>query len=170
MRLFTASILALSLCLVGCGGDDGGGGSSGGGSGASGGKPLPKLTLSYGNNSRPYMPNPSSVATQVALALRSIGFEVELQKEEWASYLHMVKNGKHQMALLGWSADYPDADNFLFVLLDKTNAVEGSANNISFYKDEQVHEWLMAARSTQDENERIVSTTRRRRRSSTTAR
>ena len=138
------ALLAI-LALVGCAGDDGTG---------SGGKPL-KVVLSYGNNSRPYMPNPSSVATQVAIALRSIGIEVTLQKEEWASYLNLVKNGEHQMALLGWSADYPDADNFLYVLLDKDNARPGSANNISFYRDDEVHEWLMAARTSHDPEERI---------------
>ena len=98
-----------------------------------------KIVLSHGNNSRPYMPWPESVANQVAGALESVGFEVEVRQEEWSSYLKMVKNGEHQMALLGWSADYPDADNFLYVLLDKSNAVVGSANNISFYTSEEVH-------------------------------
>ena len=149
MRL--AIVLAFLLSLTGCG-DDGGGSQSGGD--GQGLKPLPQIVLSYGNNSRPYMPSPSSVATQIALFLRDVGFEVQLQKEEWASYLSMVKNGEHQMALLGWSADYPDADNFLYVLLDKDNARPGSANNISFYRDEQVHEWLIAARTSHDQAER----------------
>jgi ABC-type transport system substrate-binding protein len=114
-RLVTVGLLATLLltppliCLSACGGDSGGGGT----------EPVVKVTLSYGNNSRPYMPSPSSVATQIAIALRDVGFDVTLQKKEWASYLQMAKNGEHQMALLGWSADYPDADNFLYVLLDK---------------------------------------------------
>ncbi len=141
------SVLCL-LATAGCGGDDGGG------SGEL--KPLPPILLSYGNNSRPYMPSPGSVAQQVKLMLESIGFEVQLEKQEWASYLNQVKNGKHQMALLGWSADYPDADNFLYVLLDKDNARVGSANNISFYRDEQVHAWLKAARVSHDPAERVA--------------
>lgn len=149
-RIGSASVLlALLLGLGACGSKDGGGGDDHG---------IPiepvRITLSYGNNSRPYMPSPSSVATQVAIALRDVGFDVTLDKKEWASYLQMVKNGEHQMALLGWSADYPDADNFLYVLLDKDNAVPGRANNISFYTSEEVHERLMAARNTHDRAER----------------
>ncbi len=149
MRLAIVLSLALLLLAPGCGRTDDGG------VGADGLKPLPTLVLSYGNNSRPYMPTPGSVATQIKLALRSIGFKVELRKEEWASYLNLVKNGGHQMALLGWSADYPDADNFLYVLLDKDNARLGSANNISFYRDEEVHAWLRQARSSHDSAERL---------------
>ena len=143
-RLGLVTLLALALPLVGCGED---GGSSGGG------KHL-KVVLQHGNNSRPYMPWPVDVAKQVAASLEEIGFEVEVRPEEWSSYLEAVQNGRHQMALLGWSADVPDADNFLYVLLDKDNARLGSANNISFYTSEEVHELLIKARRTDDAPER----------------
>ena len=133
------ALLALALPLVGCGED--------------GGKHL-KVVLQHGNNSRPYMPWPVDVAKQVAASLEEIGFEVEVRPEEWSSYLEAVQNGRHQMALLGWSADVPDADNFLYVLLDKDNARLGSANNISFYTSEEVHELLIKARRTDDAPER----------------
>lgn len=112
------------------------------------------VVLSHGNNSRPYMPLPEEVAKQIAGDLEEAGFAVEIRKEEWPNYLKMVQNGRHQMGLLGWSADYADADNFLFVLLDKSNARLGSANNISFYTSEEVHERLAKARSTYDTEER----------------
>ena len=113
-----------------------------------------EVSLSHGNNSRPYMPSPADVAKQVAGVLEKIGFTVEIRQEEWASYLKQVQNGEHQMALLGWSADVPDADNFLYVLLDKTNARMGSANNISFYMNEEVHQKLTRARTSADPAER----------------
>ncbi len=115
--------------------------------------PLP-ITLSHGNNSRPYMPLPEEVAKQVAGDLEEAGFKVTIRKEEWANYLKIVQNGEHQMALLGWSADVADADNFLYVLLDKNNARVGDANNISFYTSEAVHERLTRARQIDDEAER----------------
>lgn len=148
-RLVAASLLAVALLGLGaCGHDDTGGTDHGIAI-----EPI-KITLSYGNNDRPYMPSTSSVAQQVAIALRDVGFDVTLEKKEWASYLQMVKNGEHQMGLLGWSADYPDADNFLYVLLDKNSAVRGRATNISFYDSEAVHELLVAAQRTDDRAER----------------
>lgn len=113
-----------------------------------------EVVLNHGNNSRPYMPLPEEVAKQVAGDLEEAGFVVEIRKEEWPNYLKMVQNGEHQMGLLGWSADVADADNFLYVLLDKTNARLGSANNISFYTSDEVHDLLVKARTTYDAAER----------------
>jgi peptide/nickel transport system substrate-binding protein len=54
------------------------------------------------------------------------------------------------MCIMGWMADIFDPDNFLYVLLDKDNAVEGVANNLSFYKGDRVHDLLMRAQRTYD--------------------
>jgi ABC-type transport system substrate-binding protein len=117
---------------------------------------LRHVVLSYGDTGRPYMPQPEEVAKQIASDLEEIGFRVELRKEAWASILNRTQNGQHQMALMGWSADVADADNFLYVLLDKSNARLGSANNLSFYTDETVHKLLEEARYTYDPAARAV--------------
>jgi len=36
---------------------------------------------------------------------------------EWGEYLKRTKNGEHMSALLGWTGDNGDPDNFLYVLL-----------------------------------------------------
>ena len=109
-----------------------------------------EVVLSYGAVSRPYMPNMEEVAKQIAGDLEEAGITVDLKKQEWGPYLQRVRNGEHELALLGWSADIPDVDNFLYVLLDKTQARLGDANNISFYTDEAVHALLEEARYTYD--------------------
>ena len=58
------------------------------------------------------------------------------------------------MALMGWTGDNGDPDNFLYVLLDKDNAKKGSAGNIAFYKNDQVHDLLIKAQTTMDQNNR----------------
>jgi ABC-type transport system substrate-binding protein len=114
-----------------------------------------KLRLSYPSNPRPYMPDPNTLAIQVAEDLKAIGLSVELKKEEWGPYLDMLSNGEHQMGLIGWSADIADADNFLYVLLDKDGAVKGPGNsNNSFWKSDEFHEKVLAARRTYDAAER----------------
>ncbi len=144
MRL--AFALALALGVAACGDESG--------APTAGGKHL-SVVLHHGNNSRPYMPWPGDVARQVAASLEEVGFEVEIRQEEWASYLERVQNGRHEMALLGWSADVPDADDFLYVLLGKDNARIGSANNISFYTSDEVNDLLVAARRNHDVGERL---------------
>lgn len=113
-----------------------------------------EITLVHGDNSRPYLPWPSDVAKQVAGDLEDVGIKVRIEQQPWNSYLEYTKTGQHQMALLGWSPDVPDADNFLFTLLHSTSATPGSANNISFYRNPEYDELLDKARASFDEAER----------------
>ena len=55
------------------------------------------------------------------------------------------------MAILGWTGDNGDPDNFLYVLLDKDNAVVGKAGNIAFYKSDSVHRLLIKAQQVTDQ-------------------
>lgn len=134
--LLRAALAALALAplLAGCG------------DAPQDGAPRLSVVLSYGSVSRPYMPNMEEVAKQVAGDLEEAGIEVDLKKLEWAPYLQRVKNGEHQLALLGWSADIPDVDNFLYVLLHKSQARPGEANNISFWTDDAASEAMEQAR------------------------
>jgi peptide/nickel transport system substrate-binding protein len=109
-----------------------------------------KTTLWYPNNQRTYLPDPSGTAIQIQQDLKEIGIEVGLGKMEWSSLLKGTQNGEHEMCLMGWMADIFDPDNFLYVLLDKDNAVEGVANNLSFYKGDRVHELLVGAQRAYD--------------------
>jgi peptide/nickel transport system substrate-binding protein len=113
-----------------------------------------KVRLQYPGNPRPYLPDPNTTATQIREDLREIGLDVELKKEEWSPYLALMQDGRHQMGILGWSPDVPDADNYLYVLLDKDNAIKGSANNVSFYRSDAFHEKVLAARRSHDPAER----------------
>ena len=106
------------------------------------------------DNPRAYIPRPKDVAIQIQQDLAAIGVKVEIETLEWTRHREDVSNARHQACLLGWMADFDDADNFLYVLLDKTNAEIGSALNAAFYTDETVHEWLTAARRSADPVER----------------
>jgi peptide/nickel transport system substrate-binding protein len=106
------------------------------------------------SNPRPYVPDPDALAAQLREDLREAGFEVDLRKEEWANHLPLMQNGEHQLGVLGWSPDVPDADNYLYVLLDKDGAVKGSAQNVSFYRSDEFHQKVLAARRTYDPGER----------------
>ena len=99
---------------------------------------------------RPYMPQPSKIAQAIQANLQAIGVRAKIVQWEWGTYLDKVSDGEHPMALLGWTGDNGDPDNFLFVLLDKT-AAQRPAQNIAFYRSDALHELLVAARSTADQ-------------------
>ncbi|MFI5402319.1 MAG: ABC transporter substrate-binding protein [Planctomycetota bacterium] len=109
-----------------------------------------KTELWYPVIQRAYLGDPGTTAIQIQQDLKEVGIEVKIQKMDWTAILEATSAGKHEMCLMGWMADIFDPDNFLYVLLDKDNAVEGTANNLSFYKGDRVHELLLGAQRTYD--------------------
>lgn len=82
--------------------------------------------------------------------LDAIGVKAEIQAEEWAAYLTSLSDGNYQIGRLGWVADYPIMENFLYPLFFST-----SGDNRSQYKNPAVDEALTEARHTVDTAERI---------------
>ena len=58
------------------------------------------------------------------------------------------------MAMLGWSADLGDPDNFLYFLLSKSSA-EKPAGNIAFYRSDEMQNVLEQARAISDREKRV---------------
>lgn len=102
---------------------------------------------------RPYMPNGRKVAEALQSDLSKIGIKAKIVSYEWGTYLDKTKVGEHDMALLGWTGDIGDPDNFLYILLDKDNAAK-PASNISFYKSDAVHDLLLQAKVESDQKKR----------------
>ena len=70
---------------------------------------------------------------------------------EWATYLEKASNGEADAFMLGWTGDNGDADNFLYVLLDKDNI---GSNNYSYYSNDELHDILIEAQTEVDEDKR----------------
>jgi peptide/nickel transport system substrate-binding protein len=100
--------------------------------------------------SRPYMPQPDRIAQAIQADLAAVGVRARIVQWEWGTYLDKLANGEHPMALLGWTGDNGDPDNFLYVLLDLA-AAEKPAANIAFYRSEEVHQLLSEARRQPDQ-------------------
>ena len=104
---------------------------------------------------RPYMPDGRKVAEAIQGDLAKVGIKAKIVSYEWGTYLQRTEMGEHGMALMGWTGDIGDPDNFLYVLLDKDNAVK-PAQNISFYKSDKLHKILIQAQVEQDHAKRIA--------------
>ncbi|MHC4607436.1 MAG: ABC transporter substrate-binding protein, partial [Planctomycetota bacterium] len=81
---------------------------------------------------RPYFPEPHRVAEFVKDQLRKIGLDVKLRGFEKSAYDSLLDGDDYGMYLLGWSADYPDPDNFFYFLLHGDSS--GDLNH-SFWND-----------------------------------
>jgi peptide/nickel transport system substrate-binding protein len=102
---------------------------------------------------RPYNPNGQKVAEAIQADLQKVGIRAKIVSYEWGTYLEKLEQGEHDMALFGWFGDNGDPDNFLYILLDKDSA-KVPAQNVAFYKNDQVHELLIKAKETFDQKER----------------
>ncbi|WP_249222164.1 ABC transporter substrate-binding protein [Planococcus alpniumensis] len=105
------------------------------------------------SNPRPYLPEPMKIAEAIQSDLAEIGIKAEIVSSEWATYLEDTKNGKHSMAMYGWTGVMADPDNFLYPNLSKTNA-EVPAQNIAFYKSDEFTSLITEARETIDQDKR----------------
>ena len=65
--------------------------------------------------------------------LKEVGVNAKLVTYEWGTCLERTGSGDHSMALLGWTGDNGDPDNFLNVLLGSASATGTDALNI-FYQ------------------------------------
>jgi len=65
--------------------------------------------------------------------LKKVGIDVTLKKMEWAALKSEIVKGNLAMYYLNWSADYPDAHNFLVPLFHSKN--KGAGGNRAFFDD-----------------------------------
>jgi len=109
----------------------------------------------YMSNSRPYIINPKEVALLIQSDLRKVGIRAKAETIEWGAYLDYVGKGKHSMALLGWSADIADADNFFGPLLSIPASQPPHAQNIAFYRSEPLQKIIEEARAATNQYRRV---------------
>jgi peptide/nickel transport system substrate-binding protein len=112
--------------------------------------------LYYPTSPRPYMPEPGRVAETLQAELRQIGIAATLQPFEFGVFLDKIRNGEHPMALIGWTGDNGDPDNFMYPLLDQDSAIKGEAQNYSFWRDPAFHKLMLAGQQQVDDTKRAA--------------
>jgi oligopeptide transport system substrate-binding protein len=65
--------------------------------------------------------------------LDRLGIQLEVRETDWNRFQEKIRKGTQQMYGLGWSADYPDAENFLFLLHGPQARADGAGANSSNY-------------------------------------
>ncbi len=106
-----------------------------------------KLELIHVTIPRPYMPEPQRLAETLKDQLVKVGFAVSLKAFDKDAYGLKTRDPGHPMFVLGWHADFPDPDNYLYPLLHGDNAGDLSG---SFFKDEAFDRAVTSARGERD--------------------
>ena len=65
--------------------------------------------------------------------LAKLGIQLEVRDTDWNRFQEKIRKGTQQLYGLGWSADYPDPENFLFLLYGPEARADGAGANSSNY-------------------------------------
>jgi len=91
------------------------------------------------------------IAEAAQAGYKKIGINVKLTNLEWGTYLDKVMKGECEFFRMGWIADYPSMDNFLYPLFHSS---EKGNNNMTFYSNPEVDKLLEEARKETDDEKR----------------
>jgi ABC-type transport system substrate-binding protein len=67
---------------------------------------------------------------------RKLGLNVELEATNYNQFYQKMNEGSYQIFQWGWMADYPDPENFLFLLSSKMARSLGGPNSANFQNEE----------------------------------
>jgi len=65
--------------------------------------------------------------------LQKIDVQLEFRTSDWNRFQEKIRKGNTQMFFLGWNADYPDPENFMFLLYGPQGAVKDGGENKANY-------------------------------------
>ncbi len=95
------------------------------------------------------------IAEALQAGWKTVGIETKLSNFEWGTFLDKLsksnKGSGSQIFRMGWIADYPSLDNFLYPLFQSDQSRTGS---FTFYANDEVDQKLTEARATIDEAQR----------------
>ncbi|MEX5589468.1 ABC transporter substrate-binding protein [Pseudomonas urmiensis] len=100
---------------------------------------------------RPYNPNAKLMAEMLQADWSKLGFKVRIVSYEWGEYLKRMKSGEHDIALIGWTGDNGDPDNWLGTLYS-CGAI--GSNNYSLWCDQQYDQLVQQAKQVTDREQR----------------
>ena len=106
-----------------------------------------QLTLGYNTD-----PGHQRIAEALIQGYKSAGLNVKAENFEWGTYLDKLSKGELDFWRLGWIADYPSMDNFIYPMF---YSKEAGNNNSTFYKNPTVDRMLLQARAETDTTKRF---------------
>lgn len=79
-----------------------------------------------------------------------LGVQLDIRATDYNRFQEKMRNGATQMFMWGWVADYPDAENFLFLLFGQQAKVQRGGENASNYVNPRYDELFLKMRDMPD--------------------
>ena len=109
-----------------------------------------EVDLSYRQEARGYLPQPTEIATDIQAQLAAIGITANLDLQESTTLIDNVNSGSLPFYLLGWGADFPDPSNFFDYHFGPAQVQFGTGF-------EDIHDAIGAAASETDPDARLAN-------------
>jgi len=82
------------------------------------------------------------------------GIQLNIRSTQYNRFQQIVRNGQAQMFNWGWHADYPDPENFLFLLYGPNGKAKNGGENASNYENPQFDRWYEQMKTMKNSPER----------------
>lgn len=84
-----------------------------------------------------------------------LGISLNIQATQYNQFQEKMRNGNAQIFSWGWNADYPDPENFLFLLYGPNGKVKYGGENAANYNNPRFNRLFEAMKNRQDDTERL---------------
>ncbi|MBT4885576.1 MAG: peptide ABC transporter substrate-binding protein, partial [Legionellales bacterium] len=82
-------------------------------------------------------PNAKAQTNWYRKQFKKLGIDLYVRNTSWNRFQEKLRNGSTQMFTLGWNADYPDPENFLFLLYGPNSKLKSEGENVSNFQSEE---------------------------------
>jgi len=89
-------------------------------------------------------------------AWRRIGLDVEIRATNYNQFQEKVRNGAYQIFQWGWVADYPDPENFFFLLWSEMARSKNQGPNTANFSNPRFDELFLSMKSMESDAERLA--------------
>lgn len=87
---------------------------------------------------------------------RKLGIDVEVSATNYNQFQEKIRNGAYQLFMWGWVADYPDPENFLFLLRSEMARSKSGGPNTANFSNARYDELYLSMKSRPDGPERMA--------------
>jgi len=86
--------------------------------------------------------------------LAKLSIQLEVRESDWNRFQEKLRKGSEQLFILGWNADYPDPENFMFLLDGAQARAKGHGENAANYENPEFDALYARMKNMQNSPER----------------